>query len=214
MTRFLSRLAILAAAFAACVSGASAQTTLCNGTLAPGTYTEVIVPANATCTVSGTVTVTGNLIVEQGAFFSSNSTGTFIIDGSLLAVNAGNINIGAFDQGSAVDILGNVHLFGTTAAGPHAGIRLNGISIGGNLFISKSNLSLVAAPFDGWAVFGNTIGGNVQLRDNTFTGTLFAPFGANTIGGSLICVGNTPNALHEDNQPNSVGGEKLGQCAR
>ena len=70
MKRLSLRLTILAAAFAACTGSASAQTTFCSTTLIPGTYTyqSLTVPANATCTLpfSGSVTVTNNVEMEMG----------------------------------------------------------------------------------------------------------------------------------------------------
>ena len=48
--------------------GASAITT-CTGTLSPGTYHKVVVPANAVCTSNGPLTIRGGLYVEGGATF-------------------------------------------------------------------------------------------------------------------------------------------------
>ena len=86
MKRLSLRVTILAAAaFAACTGSASAQTTYCAGVLGASStpYLSLTVPANATCTLpfSGSVTVTNNVEVESGLELSGGSV-KFVVNGS------------------------------------------------------------------------------------------------------------------------------------
>ena len=237
MKRLSWRLIILAVALAACAGSASAQTTNwghttnCSGTLAPGTYTDVIVPANAECVLPfrGTVTVTGNVKVESGASLllppigivtvtgnvkleSGASLGvpgefaeTFIVHGSLLGVDANRISINGLHPENVI-IFGSVDLRGTTGQ-----VVLGGMSIHGTLFITYSRGDL---PFE---LFANVVGGNVVVLDNTTSSvcgqsSCFVIQG-NAIGGSLVCKGNTPAPTSPPDLLNTVGGNKVEQCA-
>jgi hypothetical protein len=79
---------------------------------------------------------------------------------------------------------------------------------------------------EGWqgAWFGvirNTVGGNVMVSNTV--GTRTGPDGSpdsteivtNTIAGNLVCFNNTPAAQIGDSggTPNTVGGNKIGECA-
>jgi hypothetical protein len=201
MKRLSWRLTILAAALAACIGSASAQTTNCSGILAPGTYANLNVPANTTCRVEvGPVTVTGNVTVEKGASLLEFSRfATFVVNGSLMGRDAASIQ---FDDPSAnVNILGSVHLTGTTGV-----LNLIHLSIGGTLFIANSTGSDID-------VFDNNVGGSVLVRNNTISGPIIVQ--DNAIGGSLVCMGNTPapTAPNPTQPLNTVGGNKVGQCA-
>lgn len=214
MKRLSSLITILAAALPACTGAARAQTTNCVGVLVPGTYANVNVPANATCNLPGfgTVTVTGNVTVQRAASLSlglaqRGSSQTFLVNGSLLGVDAAVIELGTLGRGgqlehTTVNILGSVHLRGTTSR-----VSLVDVSIGGTLFIADSTGGI----FD---VFFNTIGGSVLVRDNAISGGDPINIVDNTIGGSLVCTGNTPAPAPPTSQPpNSVGGNEVGQCA-
>jgi hypothetical protein len=201
MRRLLSLLVILAAAVAACAGSASAQTTNCVGTLFAGTYVNVDVPANMSCTLGsgGNVTVTGNVTVESGAMLllGRSSLQSFAVNGSLIGVNASTIAL-APGNITRVNILGSVHLTGTTR-----GVGLIKVSITGTLSILDSTWVVEVA--------GNTVGGSVLVQDNTSSGS-FISIEDNTIGGSLVCTGNTPAPSLEGESPNTVGRNKVGQC--
>jgi hypothetical protein len=152
MMGLLSRLTILAAALAACIGSASAQTAyVCTGFLPSSStpYLSVTVPAGATCNLPafGTVSVTNNVEVESGAslFLEAPLTLTFVVNGSLLGRNANTIDLVVPSSTSKVNIVGSVNLTGTGAVAPR------GISIGGTLLITNSNkprLGLVVSRID------------------------------------------------------------------
>jgi 5'-nucleotidase len=195
MKRFSTRLFFVAASLAAGVGSASAQTTTCSGTLAAGTYANVDVPVNATCQLSirDTVTVTGNVRVERGATLLVGNA-TFVVNGSLIGVDAARIDINEF-TGGTVNILGSVHLTGTTSDA-----ELVRLSIGGTLSIANSTADILVAL--------NNVAGSVLLRGNIGGRFFFIHF--NAIGGSLVCTDNTPPP-DDEGQPNTVGGN-VGQC--
>jgi hypothetical protein len=67
---------------------ADAQTTACTGTLAAGSYVNVSVPKNQSCTIptAPEVTVTGNVSVTSGAELTINIGG--IVDGNIQSTGA------------------------------------------------------------------------------------------------------------------------------
>ena len=162
MKRFSWRLTILAAALAACTDSASAQTTNCSGTLAPGTYLNVTVPANTTCVLldSGIVTVTNNVVVESGATLAFPPSGimtvtnnvvvesgaslilatkhlAFFVNGSLLGRDAARIELEAQpDSPGKVNILGMVN-FQQRKGGGRAGIYADTAGLKAQALIDK-----------------------------------------------------------------------------
>ena len=197
---------LLAAALAVCAGSANAETTECTGILAAGTYDNVNVPANTTCAFSdegGTITVTGNLAVEAGASLLTTRKlhgipTTYTVNGSLLGADAASIALSTVRTPIAINILGGVHLTGTTTE-----IALFGLSIGGVLSVADSSVGI-------FNLSVNNVGGNVLVRDNTIS-QAFDIIG-NVIGGSLVCQGDTP-APFPTAELNTVGGNKVGQCA-
>jgi hypothetical protein len=204
MIRQLSwRLSILAFMLAGGAGSAMAQTTSCTGTLAPGSYNAVNVPAAATCTVagSGNVTVTGNLTVGSGASLLDYGVATFTINSSLLAVGANTIYLVPQAPG-AVNILGSVSVTGATNT-----VQITDSFIGGTLSVANS-------PISAYIYFnGDNVAGSLLDRGNT-TPAFSNNIESNTIGASLVCSGNTPSGLPQDGGlPNTVGGSKVGQCS-
>jgi hypothetical protein len=203
--RLSLRLTVLAAAFAACIGSASAQTALvCSGPLNPGTYLSVTVPAGATCnlSVSGTVTVTNNVELEKGAsLLHSTPALTFIVNGSLLARDASQIVLDGIPGQTTLNIIGSVHLTGITRS-----VGLGRVSIGGTLFITDSTVRFLD-------VFKSNVGGSVLVRDNNSPSLSSIVIADNGIGGSLVCSGNMPAPILFNLPPNTVGGNKVGQCS-
>ena len=219
------RLSILAAVLIFVGAGsAAAQTTICSAKLTPGSYESVNVPAGQTCEVDtgtvavagnvtvgtgaallvegGTVTIAGNVTVETGATLAVESFGVqsviFVVKGSLLSVDAAEV--GVIAPGTA-SILGSVSLTGTTV---FAGFQ--GTVIGGTLVVANSNA------VNGIGLFSNTVAGSVLVQNNKTSGAGSDEIQNNTIGGSLVCAGNTPAPV-DFGVPNTVGGAKVGQCA-
>jgi hexosaminidase len=173
------------------ISPASAQQNVnCTGTLPAGTYNNVNVPRNASCTLNSSATVQGNVTVAAAA---SLTTSFAVINGSILSNNAAIVSIG-LDGSSTIGM--NVTLLGTTG---EALVENN--MIGGNLQISGSTTSGTVEIND------NSVTGNVTFLSNTSGTNVIMN---NSIGGNLVCAGNTPSPTGSNL---TVGGHNIGQCA-
>ena len=120
-------------------------------------------------------------------------------------MDANRISINGLHPENVI-IFGSVDLRGTTGQ-----VVLGGMSIHGTLFITYSRGDL---PFE---LFANVVGGNVVVLDNTTSSvcgqsSCFVIQG-NAIGGSLVCKGNTPSPTSPPDLLNTVGGNKVEQCA-
>jgi len=215
----------------ATVPVANAQNTFqCTGTISDGSTINgnLVVPANATCTLDN-VTVTGNVGVGTGALLnvSPASGQTVKINGNLTADQCNSAALATEGVAAVILIGGNVMIQNCT--GGTVGYAGPGITIGGNFVCVGNPLTCVAD--DGVVngnltveenlfssstiitnseVLQNTISGNAGIGGNTGPAPLTV--GGNTIGGNLQCVGNsqTPD---DGGTPNTVSGQKLGQCA-
>ena len=196
---FLS-IAISVAALIAGTSSAAADVTRCDGSLPAGTYDAVLVPEGETCNTGlGTVTVEGNVILQEGAsirFLNCAATDCnhFIVIGNLLG---DGVNLVFLDRGAS--IAGHVSITGATGE-----VTLRFVTIGGNLNISDSNGSRIS-------VQDTTVNGNALFQNNTVT---TGPFRISTIriGGNLVCNGNDPAPVLQGTI--TVGGKRIGQCAQ
>ena len=104
-TTFAKLLAIASlccAAAAAPAAAAPTKVTKCKGQLAAGSYDSVVVPQNATCSLSG-ANVAGNVTMERRATLNG---GSVTIGGSLLAQGATNVRLFDFSVGGDVRIVG------------------------------------------------------------------------------------------------------------
>jgi len=198
-------LAILAVGLVLAAGPASAQTTICTGTLAAGTYTNVNVPRNASCTIGSPVTITGNVIAASGASLMT-ATGLVTppgvhISGNVVSEDALTVTL------AAVTVGGNVALQGTVGE-----VEVVATSISGNLQISGTSAGPIFAE-------SNTVTGSVVVDNNATAGALSNRIDDNTIGGNLVCMSNTPPPTDivvippPTPRPNAVGGNKVGQCA-
>lgn len=194
-------LLILAGMIAAGAGSAAAQTFTCTSTLPAGDHTAVNVPTGATCDVStsGNVTVTGSVTVNSGATLQDFGAATFTVN-SLSAGGARMIYL-VPATGGAVSITGGVSVTGATNT-----VDIRDSFIGGNLLVANSMISAYIN------LTGNSVGGNVLNRSNTTPAPGDNDIVDNTIGGSLVCSGNSP-APQDDGMPNTVGGAKMVQCS-
>jgi hypothetical protein len=145
------------------------------------------------------VTVTGNVSVASGASLTMNPGA--IVDGNIQSADAVGVDLEEAMVG------GNVILTGTSGA-----VYLHEMTIGGHVQVSYSPSGSVDVIF-------NQVTGNVLVLSNTSTSNL--PFAKspviadNTLGGNLVCTGNTPppnDILYGAPFPNTaVNG--IGQCA-
>jgi hypothetical protein len=199
------------------VSSPAADKTACTSTLAPGTYGTVTVPAGATCLIfAGPITIRGGLLVEAGGIFifgdqeSPNTNAT--ISGGVVAVNANSVQI------HFSTINGGVILQGGSGPFPGPFEFAPGFAPTWNTLEDNTiNGRVVIEGYNGfWQGFlRNTVNGSVNFNNNT----LLDPDGnevvTNTIHGSLNCSGNDPAPQVGDSEgsPNTVSGNKTGQCA-
>jgi hypothetical protein len=188
----------------------SARATTCTGTLAPGTYQQVLVPAGAACFSDGPVTIQSGLFIEAGATFvlgsdeGTSATGT--ISGGVHATNAASVQIHLATINGGVDVQGGSGPFG----GPF-GITWNAIED------NQINGGATVEGYDGfWFGFiRNSVGGSVNLNNNVLFDPDANEYVTNTIKGSLNCTGNSPTPQIGDSEgsPNNVTGAKTGQCS-
>jgi hypothetical protein len=197
---------LFAVPFAASAAGGST----CEGVLAPGAYTHLVVPAGAVCIGEGNVTIRGGVDIGEGATFvlSSEDTpdATSTISGGVRSENAANVQIHFATISGGVDLQGGSGPFG----GP--------FDITWNT-IEDSHISGGARieGYDGfWQGFiRNTVIGGVGFNDNVVVDTDGNEVVTNTISGGLRCTGNSPAPQVGDSEgsPNVVTGAKTGQCA-
>jgi hypothetical protein len=191
-------------------AAADPSTTTCTGVLAPGTYQEVVVPADAACFSTGPVTIRNGLFVEAGATFVLGSeeapgdNGT--ISAGVHATDAANVQLHFVTINGGVDIHGGSGPFG----GPFD-VTWNTIED------SHINGSVTIEGYNGfWMGFiRNNVSGSVNLNENVLVDPDGNEYVTNTIHGSLNCSGNSPAPQVGDSEgsPNQVTGAKTGQCA-
>jgi hypothetical protein len=190
-------------------AGAAAATE-CTGTLAPGTYGRVIVPADAQCFSEGPIRIHGGLYIRSGATFvlgseeSGWTTGT--IGGGVHASDPASVQIHFATINGGIDIRGGAGPFG-----PPFDVTWNAIEDN----VIHGGATIVG--YDGfWFGFiRNDVAGTVKLHDNVLADPDGNEYVTNTIHGSLKCSGNSPAPQVGDSQglPNLVTGRKVGQCA-
>jgi len=194
LTLLLPIAAILLLGVISSPPSAFADVVNCDGFFDSVEFDDIIVESGAVC-VLHSVTVSGNIEVNPGGsltvFFSD-------ISGNIIGDKAKIVSV----QQSFVN--GNVQLTETTL---FTAVNFNTINGNIEILISRTAVSLV--------IF-NEVDGNIVFNDNFFGQSI--PDGniisANTVGGNLECQGNTspPNHSLSDFGPNTVDGDKEGQC--
>jgi hypothetical protein len=216
MRRLLASLAavgLLVGLAAAPVGAASKPATTCTGSLLPGTYGSITVPAGATCDLrAGPVTVLGGVQVSPGASFFLGVESTGPASGT---INGGTINGGIIANGAAQVQVYNALIHGAVLVQGGSGPVVPGPAcwppspskplcwyfsdfsddtITGGVTINR---------YDGiWLGFiRNHVNGTVMLTNNrqTYDET---DVGDNVVHGSLLCSGNVP----QENTGFSAGG--------
>jgi hypothetical protein len=201
--------ALVATAFAITPAFAGGGTTVCNGTLDPGTYQRVVVPQDGVCMSEGPVTIRGGLFVEQGATLvlgsEENAVHTATITGGVHATNAMNVQIHFSTISGGIDIQGGSGPFG----GPFD-VTFNTIED------STVNGGITEVGYDGFwgGLFRNNVHGSVNYNGNTLVDPDGNEIQTNTIHGNLNCAGNDPPPQSGDSggAPNHVTGRETGQC--
>lgn len=173
----------------ASASAASSSSTTCVGTLAPGTYHSLVVPAGQTCDLGvGPVRVLAGVQVGQGATFMLGfefgpATGT--ITGGLVADNAAQVQVHNARITGGVRIRGGFGPFGCAQPfGPTCFTDLEDNSISGGAIIDGYNGFFLG-------FIRNHVNGSVTISHNTQTLDQL-DIGSNVINGNLTCAGNNP----------------------
>jgi hypothetical protein len=216
---------------------AASPTTCTGGTIAPGTYTSLLIKGN--CSIpTGTVSVTKNVEIAPNASLDATfPAGTLTVGGNIVVEKHAILGLGCgasfgcqttTSDSVTGSIIGNQAL----AVILHYNwigkdVTING---GGGGLNCNSSVLFGGPAFD--AVEDNTVGGAVTVTNvkscwtginrNTVTGSVIVrsnatadPNGneikANTILKNLSCTGNAP-APHNNLGSNSVSGTEQGQC--
>ena len=173
----------------ASASAASSSSTTCVGTLAPGTYHSLVVPAGQTCDLGvGPVRVLAGVQVGPGATFMLGfelgpATGT--ITGGLAADNAAQVQVHNARITGGVRIHGGSGAFGCAQPfGPVCFTDLEDNSISGGATIDSYNGFFLG-------FIRNHVNGSVTISNNTQTPDQL-DIGSNVINGNLTCAGNNP----------------------
>jgi hypothetical protein len=199
-----SLVAAVAAVFVLAASAAGAAPALtCSGKLQSGTYSKIVVPPKTKCNgTKATIKVNGNVTINSNATFilgSDEGTGGGKITGSVKAVNGPkSVQLHSARVGGSVAIEGGFGFFST--------VEDNVIS-GGAHITGYSGF---------WLGFiRNDVAGSVRLNNNIMADPDANEYVSNTIGGNLVCIGNSPAPQVGDSggSPNVVSGDKIGQCA-
>jgi hypothetical protein len=144
---------------------------------------------------------------EVGTMTSDDTIGRNLIAQDALAVivHATHVGLNAVVQGGG----GGVTCDSTipNIPGPPAYIALEDSTIGGN--------SIIQGVQSCWAGYiRNDVSGNVIYQGNSFADPDASELTTNTVGGNMLCFGNSPPVQFGDSQgaPNVVGGKALGEC--
>ena len=188
-------------------AAAGSSATVCSGSLAPGTYHSLVVPAGDTCDLgNGPVTVVGGTTVEPGATLMLGQEdpggpliGTF--RGGLVADHAAQVQIHNAVITGGVNVQGGSGPFGCTVPfGPTCFTDFEDDVINGGATING---------YDGfWLGFiRNQVNGTTAITNNNQSDDEI-DVGSNSINGNLICSGNTPteNTGDSPSGPDGVTG--------
>jgi hypothetical protein len=198
-----SLVAAVAAVFVLAASASAVAPALtCSGKLQSGTYSKIVVPPKTKCNgTKATIKVNGNVTVNANATFilgSDAGTGGGKITGTVKAVDPKSVQLHSARVGGSVAIEGGFGFFST--------VEDNVIS-GGAHITGYSGF---------WLGFiRNDVAGSVRLNNNIMADPDANEYVSNTIGGNLVCIGNSPAPQVGDSggSPNVVAGDKIGQCA-
>jgi len=194
-------LASLVALVASSAMAAPAGSATCSGgTIAAGTYSSLTV--SGVCWFSGgTVTVTGNLVVNAGAALNDHAASpltTVHVGGNVLVGKGGIVGLGTYNPFAPHDSV----VDGNVIANQPLSLYISFTTIHGNL-ISHGGGGGVTGEFRNFPTKDNTIDGNAVIQG--WTGGWIG-FIRNHVGGNTIFSGNTSviNGLVDPPVPGEV----------
>jgi hypothetical protein len=214
------------------------------GTALSGNYNQLVVTGNAYVAGDASLNVSGNLILAPGSCLDAFSLGTVTVGGNIFVGRGATLGLGCTPESlgdptipPCFDNTTNDVVGGSIFADQPLTMYLDGNTIHGNVislgggpgvngdflnFPIKDNVIggslLVSGWQGGWfGVIRNHIGGVAVINGNLSVQDPDSnEIQTNTIGGSLICLRNSPKTQvnpDDGGQPNVVGGLKLGQCS-
>ena len=194
MGRFAHTLMLAVPALVGGASAVHAANTSCTGTLSGSVTGNVVVPNGASCTLSA-ATVTGDVQVGQNAILTvdARQQATTIVGNVQANRCASALLEGGVTVNGSVQIQQCVQQSGF--AGP-------GVKIGGDFQCINNGGGCQADLGD--------VHGFVQIRGNNSSAA--SDISLVSVGGSLECHGNTPPPTHTFG-PDFVAGSLQGQCA-
>jgi len=166
----------------------AASATICNGSLAPGTYHSIVVPAGDSCDLGvGPVHVRAGVTVGPGASFSLGfelgpNTGT--ISGGITGNNAAQVQVHNARINGGVRIQGGAGPFGCAAPFPPTCFN----DFEDNVINGGATLNGYNGFFLGF--IRNHVNGAVTISNNVVPDQI--DIGSNTVHGTLNCSGNNP----------------------
>jgi hypothetical protein len=237
-------LLVLGVVGSSAVAAAPGAGTCSGGSIPAGTYNGFTVTGNCMF-AGGTVTINGNLIVAPGALLNDHAASpptTVHVTGNVIVGKGAVLGLGDYDPTPPHD---SAIVDGNIIANQPLTLYLGGMTVHGNVISNGGGDPVRNFPIkddtidgnlivQGWSglwfgVIRTTVGGNVIVAHTAGTqtgipGTEFegildsTEVVSNTIGGNLICLGNTPaaqigDAVEDGGGPNTVGGRKIGECA-
>jgi hypothetical protein len=150
---------------------ASPANLTCTGTQSGGSFANVVVPAGASCTLTG-VTVKHSVSVLAGG--SLTTSGGTSIGHDLTATSA---NVGSI---CATSVRHSLSVVGSTGAWTIGNTCGTGVTVRHDLVVQMSKGTV--------NVTGSSVGHNLTVTGNTGASTTVA---ANTAGHDAVCSGNT-----------------------
>ena len=248
--RVLGTVGVLVLAVAAPVAGsgsasATATSNVCTGgEIASGSYAWLSIKGDCTISDDATVNVKKILYLAPGAVLNAVSLATvrvggnvYVSPGAILGLGCTIIGVGC-SANSDVAIGGNIVLHSpltmfldgikvggnviSTGGGPGSGVTADNIAYN---FVFKDNVVGGAVRLTGWhggwaGAIRNTVGHNLVFSSIKGNDPDSSEIVHNTVGGNLVCWGNSPKAQFGDavtgSPPgyaqNVVGGHTRGQC--
>ncbi len=219
-----------------CPGGGATETAIA------GSYGNLTITGNRFVASGTSLIVSGNLTVAPGACLDAFTMGTVHVRGNLLVRPGALLALGCTinsigPEGSPCTGTTNDTVDGSLIADHALTMYLDGNTIHGNLFSDGGGPGLTG-PFINFPIKDNTIDGNLTvqgwkggwaglIRDTVGGNVVFSKNGSvqdpdsnevqtNVITGNLTCKDNSPAAQvnpADGGLPNTVGGQKIGQCA-
>jgi hypothetical protein len=171
---------------------------------------------SATVHISGNVTVGKGAVLGLGNYDPTPPHNSAIVDGNIIAHQPETLYLGG------MTVHGNVVSNGGGDPASERNFPIKDDTIDGNLIVQGWNgfwFGVIRVTVGGNVIVSNTSGTQVGLPGTEFEGILDSTeVVSNTIGGNLICHGNTPpaqigDAALEGGGANTVGGKAIGECA-